>query len=297
MALKGIKFNGETLEVPSKTSDLENDSNFVSDSDYVHTDNNYTTEEKNKLAGIAEGAEVNTIEQISINGVPQEISSRTVNLVIPDTDTSSLGSKISASMDTTSYILTINLLNSSDTVLSSATIDFPLESVVVNGSYSSGILTLTLQNGTSIAIDISSIVSGLVPTTRTINGKTLESDITLTASDVGALPDTTTIPTSTSDLTNNSGFITSESDPTVPDYVKAITETDISNWNAKANVSDIPTDNSQLANGANYTSVTINSVATTTLAFDSDPQTQINDIVAQIGNIGDLLDSINGEEV
>lgn len=33
--------------------------NFVSDSNYVHTDNNYTTVEKNKLNGIAAGAEVN----------------------------------------------------------------------------------------------------------------------------------------------------------------------------------------------------------------------------------------------
>jgi len=34
-------------------------SNLVQDDSYVHTDNNYTTTEKNKLAGIASGAEVN----------------------------------------------------------------------------------------------------------------------------------------------------------------------------------------------------------------------------------------------
>lgn len=34
-------------------------SNLVIDSSYVHTDNNYTTIEKNKLSGIASGAEVN----------------------------------------------------------------------------------------------------------------------------------------------------------------------------------------------------------------------------------------------
>ena len=45
--------------IPSKTSDLINDSNFVSDSSYVHTDNNYTNAEKSKLSGIASGAEVN----------------------------------------------------------------------------------------------------------------------------------------------------------------------------------------------------------------------------------------------
>lgn len=45
--------------IPSKMSDLTNDNNFVSDASYVHTDNNYTSTEKNKLSGIASGAEVN----------------------------------------------------------------------------------------------------------------------------------------------------------------------------------------------------------------------------------------------
>ena len=45
--------------IPTKTSDLTNDSNFVSDASYVHTDNNFTTTLKNKLNGIESGAEVN----------------------------------------------------------------------------------------------------------------------------------------------------------------------------------------------------------------------------------------------
>lgn len=48
---------------------------------------------------------------------------------------------------------------------------------------------------------------GAVPTTRTVNGKALSSDITLTASDVSALPSSTSIPSKTSDLQNDSGFI------------------------------------------------------------------------------------------
>lgn len=47
------------IAVPTKTSDLTNDSDFPVDANYVHTDNNYTTADKNKLAGIAAGAEVN----------------------------------------------------------------------------------------------------------------------------------------------------------------------------------------------------------------------------------------------
>ena len=43
------------------------------------------------------------------------------------------------------------------------------------------------------------------------------------------------VPTKTSELTNDSGFITNETDPTVPAVVKSINATDISNWNNKQN--------------------------------------------------------------
>lgn len=57
-----------------------------------------------------------------------------------------------------------------------------------------------------------------------VNGKT--GAVTLTASDVGALPSATPIPAKTSDLQNDSGFITSytETDPTVPSWAKQPTK-------------------------------------------------------------------------
>lgn len=48
-----------TTVIPTKTSELNNDSSFVADTNYVHTDNNFTTILKDKLNGIADGAEVN----------------------------------------------------------------------------------------------------------------------------------------------------------------------------------------------------------------------------------------------
>ena len=50
---------------------------------------------------------------------------------------------------------------------------------------------------------------GAVPTSTTVNGKSLSSNITLTASDVNALPASTVIPSKLSDLTNDAGFIIS----------------------------------------------------------------------------------------
>ena len=69
--------------IPTKTSDLTNDDNVVKDVSYVHTDNNYTTTEKNKLNGIASGAEVNVIEEIKVNNSSQTITNKSVNISVP----------------------------------------------------------------------------------------------------------------------------------------------------------------------------------------------------------------------
>ena len=71
------------ITVPTKTSDLTNDSNFAVDANYVHTDNNYTTAEKNKLSGVASGAQVNKIESIKVNGTAQTITSKAVDITVP----------------------------------------------------------------------------------------------------------------------------------------------------------------------------------------------------------------------
>ena len=79
---------------------------------------------------------------------------------------------------------------------------------------------------------------------------------TYTAAEVGALPASTTIPTKTSELTNDSGFLTSytETDPIFSASAAAgITATDISNWNAK--VSDDKT-----WNGVRLTTTETNTV-------------------------------------
>lgn len=63
--LSAVAFSGDYADllnaptVPTKTSDLNNDSDFVSDASYVHTDNNFTNADVTKLSGIQAGAEVN----------------------------------------------------------------------------------------------------------------------------------------------------------------------------------------------------------------------------------------------
>ena len=56
----------ETLEFIEKYMP---EHHYVTDENYVHTDNNYTGAEKTKLEGIADGAEVNKVISILFNGV------------------------------------------------------------------------------------------------------------------------------------------------------------------------------------------------------------------------------------
>lgn len=70
----------DLVDEPTKLSEFTNDKNFPSDPDYVHTDNNYTTTEKDKLGGIASGAQVNKIESVQAEGTPLTITNKAVNI-------------------------------------------------------------------------------------------------------------------------------------------------------------------------------------------------------------------------
>lgn len=82
--------------------------------------------------------------------------------------------------------------------------------------------------------------------------------------------DVTTIPTKTSDLVNDSGFITEETDPTVPSYVKSITQENITSWNNKSNFSgsyndltdkpSIPNATSDLTNDSGFITNAVNNL-------------------------------------
>lgn len=75
--------------IPTAMSQLSNDSNFVSDANYVHTDNNFTSQDKTKLGSVEEGAQVNIIEKVQQNGVDLNIENKTVDVTVP-TKTSEL---------------------------------------------------------------------------------------------------------------------------------------------------------------------------------------------------------------
>lgn len=87
------------------------------------------------------------------------------------------GASLGLALDTSNYKMTLQLKNSEGTVIDTHTVDFPIESMVVNASYSNGIITLTLQNGNHVDVDVSALISGLVPDSRTIAGVDLVDNI------------------------------------------------------------------------------------------------------------------------
>ena len=114
-------------------------------------------------------------------------------------------------------------------------------------------ITITKKDGSQESVEIYDGTSGGGGESGTSNYEELQNlplinDVVLTGNktlyDLGIQPKgdyakTDDIPTKTSDLTNDSGFITRyvEDDPTVPMYVKNISEQDITNWNNKSEFS------------------------------------------------------------
>lgn len=163
------------------------------------------------------------------------------------------------------------------------------------GGVTKGTITANQTGNSTIAFDAGGGGGGAVDS---VNGQT--GTVVLTASDVGALPDSTTIPTKTSDLSNDSGFITNsalsgyatESWVNNKGYITGITSSDVttalgytpysdanpngytSNVGTVTSVNNvspvsgnvtlsIPTDTNDLTNGAGYiTGITSGDVIT-----------------------------------
>ena len=177
--------------IPTKTSDLTNDSNFVSDANYVHTDNNYTTTEKNKLSGIAAGAEVNvqanwtqttttaddyiknkpTLATVATSGSYNDLSNKPT---IP-------AAQVNSDWDAVSGVAQI---------LNKPT----LATVATSGSYNdlSNKPTIPTVNNATLTIQK--------------NGTNVQ---TFTANQSTNATANITVPTNTSDLNNDSGYLTS----------------------------------------------------------------------------------------
>lgn len=138
------------------------------------SENDFTTTYKNKLDGIANGAQVNVIEGVKVNNTElTPDGQKKVNITVPTTaaDVSALpastkyAANISLSVNTSTYVCTVQLKDQDGNNIGNASsIDLPLESVVVSGSYNSTTkkVVLTLQNGSTVEFSVADLVSGLL---------------------------------------------------------------------------------------------------------------------------------------
>lgn len=134
-------------------------------------------------------------------------------------DNTKYGASLYMCMDSSTYELLMQLKDQDGCNLGSACcVDLPIESMVVDGCYncSTKEIELTLQNGCKIDFSVADLVSGL------------QSEITC-SNKIG------------SDCVSDSGQSN-----------KFVSSSDISNWNCKADICDIPTDNCELSNGCGY---------------------------------------------
>ena len=153
-------------EIRDIDTELENKVDKVEGMGLTHND--FTDTLKNKLDSVEENAQVNVIESVKLNGSTLPIENKVVEIDLSEDyynkdQVDTFAKSLVATIDS-NYVMTFTLKDNNGSTLSTQTIDLPLESVVVGGSYDSTTksLILTLQNGNTITIPVSDLVSGLV---------------------------------------------------------------------------------------------------------------------------------------
>ncbi len=128
-----------------------------------------TKDEIPDISNLAEKSEIPDISNLASKDEIPDVS----DFITNDVDNlsnyelkSNTGSSLELNIDNSTYIMTINLKNSDGTVLSSETVDLPLETMVINANYDNATkeIVLTLKSGTTTRFSVADLVSGLVNT-------------------------------------------------------------------------------------------------------------------------------------
>lgn len=250
--------DGKTVELdPSEIAthtDLDNKVNKVtgkglSSNDLTNTlkgnyDSAYT---HSQSAHAPTNAQANIIETVKVNGTAQTITNKTVNITVP---TGSLASKSKVSESDLDSTLASKLSGKADSSHTHDDIYFT-------------------------ETEIDNKLSGYVPTSRKVNGKELNTDVTLSASDVGALSSDTEIPSALADLTTDSTH-------------RTVTDNEKAAWNAK---SDFSGNYNDLTNKPTIPSVA--GLATETYV-DNAVSTKVDKVTGKGLSTNDLTNALKG---
>ena len=133
------------------------------------------------------------------------------------------------------------------------------------GSFSANATSATTL---TITVPTTATDVGAVPTSRTINGKALTSNITLTAADTGALPDSTTIGSANLTIQRNGTgigtFSANATSPTTVNISVPTTATEVGALPSTTTINDLTSTAQQNALNSGVTSSTVSAVASNT---------------------------------
>lgn len=184
----------DNTTIPSKTSDLTNDSNFVVDSNYTHIDNNYSDTDKTKLDGLENyslpTASTTTLGGVKVDGTTVTISNGVISSVGGGSgNVASVNGKTGAVTLDKDDVGLGNVNNTSD------------DAKPISAATQTALDGKSATDHTHTKSDITDFPASM-PASDVYDWAKASSKPTYTASEVGALPDTTTIPTVTNDLTD-----------------------------------------------------------------------------------------------
>lgn len=190
-----------TVATSGKSSDLNNDAGFISGitSSDVTTALGFTPYNATNPSGY----QANVIETVKVNNTALTPSSKAVNITVP-TVTDTYSSTSSDGMSGKAVASAISDITPSSIGAAASTHTHTTANVTALTGYtiastaSAIAATDTLNEALGKlqkSIDGKQASGNYVPTSRTVNGKALTGNITLSASDVSALPDSTVIPT------------------------------------------------------------------------------------------------------
>lgn len=205
-----LPIGGFTGQVLAKKSDISGDYEWIDSA--VSVGEGILTIQKN-------GTDIDTF---SANAK----TDKTINILVPTQasdinampDSVKYGSSLSLTIDNSTFVVTAQLKDQDNNNLgSSQTIDLPLESVVVNGSYDSDTkkVILTLQNGNTIEFSVADLVAGLQSEITASNK--LDADLVddsgstnkfVSASEKNLINSALQPNDNISELVNDSGFLT-----------------------------------------------------------------------------------------
>ena len=223
------KRNGKNMVFETYVTRIENNNNIYKVLRLGVLRTTLTDKVKALEKSISTNSKTTTSSGSGSGGAVKSVNGKTGAVILTASDVNALpnstkyGASIDLSMNSTTYVVTAQLKDQNGNNIGTAkTIDLPLESVVVSGSYdaTNKKVVLTLKDGSKVEFSVADLVSGLQSEITTSNKLS-----------VNLISGLSTIATS--------GKL---SDATEDATHRTVTDTEKTTWNNKANKSDVPTE-------------------------------------------------------